>query len=331
MSQLQQLSPQSQLGALYCEEGDDDVSNDSLFDAFNLVAADLFWEDDELVGLLGKQEANPLSAEMKKEPTFAETRRRAVDWIRKVHSHYAFSTPTAVLAVNYFDRFVSRLWSQMSSPWMSQLAAVAGLSLAAKMEETHVPFLLDFQVGESEYVFEAKTIQRMEMLVLSTLQWKMSPVTPISFFDHVAKRIEFANLSQGEFLWRCECVLLCVLFDDRYVKYLPSVIAGSVMLHVVMSVEPCNAAEYQFKICDILRIDKMEMDSCSSLVMNVASRCFKTRTNQRRSGVTPCSPRGIMDVSFSSDRSNDSWAVAGVPSVTADPEPLSKKCKTAAE
>ncbi|KAF8695009.1 hypothetical protein HU200_037791 [Digitaria exilis] len=35
------------------------------------------------------------------------------------------------------------------------------------------------QVGESRYVFESKTIQRMELLVLSTLKWRMQAVTPL--------------------------------------------------------------------------------------------------------------------------------------------------------
>jgi len=35
---------------------------------------------------------------------------------------------------------------QQDKPWMTQLAAVACLSLAAKMDETEVPLLLDFQV-----------------------------------------------------------------------------------------------------------------------------------------------------------------------------------------
>ncbi|GAB2226608.1 hypothetical protein Droror1_Dr00022421 [Drosera rotundifolia] len=40
-----------------------------------------------------------------------------------------------------------------------------------------VPLLLDFQI-DSKYVFEAKAIQRMELLVSSSLGWRMNPVTP---------------------------------------------------------------------------------------------------------------------------------------------------------
>jgi cyclin D1/2/4, plant len=40
------------------------------------------------------------------------------------------------------------------------------------------------QVCDAKYVFEAKTVQRMELLVLSTLKWRMQAVTPFSFLDY---------------------------------------------------------------------------------------------------------------------------------------------------
>ncbi|CAL5331135.1 unnamed protein product [Camellia sinensis] len=55
-------------------------------------------------------------------------------------------------------------------------------------------------VEESKFVFEAKTIQRMELLVLSTLQWKMNPVTPLSFVDHIVRRFGFRADLHLEFM-----------------------------------------------------------------------------------------------------------------------------------
>ena len=107
---------------------------------------------------------------------------KAFEWMLKVNAHYGFSALTVVLAVNYFDRFLSSSCFQRDRPWVSQLAAATCLSLAAKVGETDVPLLLDLQVEETKYVLEAKTILRMELLVLSTLQWKMNPVTPTPFF-----------------------------------------------------------------------------------------------------------------------------------------------------
>lgn len=56
----------------------------------------------------------------------------------------------------------------------------------------------------------------MELLVLSTLKWKMHPVTPLSFLDHVGRRLgsESSNL-RWEFLKKCERLLLSVVSGEN--------------------------------------------------------------------------------------------------------------------
>jgi cyclin D3 len=66
-------------------------------------------------------------------------------------------------------------------------------------------------VEDTKYLFEAKTIQRMELLVLSTLKWKMHPVTPLSFLDHIISRLGLKTNVHWEFLRRCEHLLLYVV------------------------------------------------------------------------------------------------------------------------
>jgi cyclin D3 len=66
-------------------------------------------------------------------------------------------------------------------------------------------------VEDSKYVFEAKTIQRMEILVLSTLKWKMNPITPISFLDYIIRRLGLKDYLCLEFLKRCERIVLSVV------------------------------------------------------------------------------------------------------------------------
>ncbi|XVE70137.1 hypothetical protein DITRI_Ditri10aG0047400 [Diplodiscus trichospermus] len=295
-----------------------------------LLEQDLFWEDDELSSLLLKEEQNQLYDSLLTNGNLARARREAVEWMLKVIAHYSFSALTAVLAVNYLDRFLMSFRFQSEKPWMTQLAAVACLSLSAKVEETQVPLLLDLQVEESRYVFEAKTIQRMEILVLSTLQWKMNPVTPISFLDYIARRLGLKDHLCWEFLRRCDRILLSVISDSRFMCYLPSVMATATMLHVVDSVEPNLRVEYQNQLLGILGIDKGKVDECSKLIIELAITGVEgNQSHKRRFSSIPGSPNGVMDVSFSSDSSNDSWAVAS--SVSSSPEPLSKKSRTQQE
>jgi cyclin D3 len=60
-------------------------------------------------------------------------------------------------------------------------------------------------------VFEAKTLQLMELLVLSTLKWWIHPLTPISLFEHIVRRLGLKSRLHWEFIWRCERVLLHVI------------------------------------------------------------------------------------------------------------------------
>ncbi|KAG6624578.1 cyclin-D3-1-like [Carya illinoinensis] len=350
-SNAHQHSRQTQvLDALYCSEehwegevgevcfhGEDEVEDNfygvntdiepNRFPLISLDQQETFRDDGQLVSLLSKELQNDqLFENLKNDPYLAGTRAEAVEWMLKVNAHYSFSVLTAILAVNYLDRFLSSFRSQAGKPWMIQLAAVACLSLAAKVEETQVLLLLELQGEDTRYVFEAKTIKRMEMLVLSTLQWKMNPVTPLSFLDYFIRRLGLKGHLCWEFLWRCERILLSVLTDSRFMSYLPSVVATATMLHVVRSVEPCLLVEYQNQLLGILGIDKEKIDNCCELISELASGGYCNQSNKRKFGSIPGSPKGVMDVSFSSDSSNDSWAVAA-PSVVSSPEPLSKKSR----
>ncbi|XP_056163485.1 cyclin-D3-3-like [Syzygium oleosum] len=114
-------------------------------------------------------------------------------------------------------------------PWMVRLVAVACLSLAAKVNEINVPTLSALQVEGPSYMFEPKTVQRMELLVLSTLEWRMNPVTPFSFLDHIIGRLHFRISSQmGQFLTLFELSLLVLISNSRFLRYQPSVIAAVV-------------------------------------------------------------------------------------------------------
>lgn len=67
------------------------------------------------------------------------------------------------------------------------------------------------QVEETRYVFEAKTIQRMELLVLSTLRWRMHPVTPLSFIEHIVRRLGLRSRLHWDFFKRCERLLVSLI------------------------------------------------------------------------------------------------------------------------
>ncbi|KAM7263048.1 hypothetical protein ACFE04_000731 [Oxalis oulophora] len=332
--------------SLFCEEEifeDEKSFNNGGFEEENLILKketfllyehDLFWEDSELDDLISKQNKTQFTTTTTTDLDYEaggggggfllDVRREAVDFILKVKAHYGFNGLTLFLAVNYFDRFISCFEFHKDKPWMGQLAAVACLSLAAKVEETQVPLLLDLQVEESKYLFEAKTIQRMELLVLSSLKWKMNPVTPISFIDHIVRRLGLKNPLHWEFMRSCDRVLLAVVADVKIMQHLPSILAAAIMLHVINEFETCNQMEYRNQLLDVLKISRDKVGECYKLLEELLATNGSHKKRKRLS--IPASPSCVIDASFSSDCSNDSWAATS--SVSSSPEPLFKRRNT---
>ncbi|CAH8305722.1 unnamed protein product [Eruca vesicaria subsp. sativa] len=308
---------------LFCEEESHDLEEKETivkFPSFHpgFLDHDMSWDEDELLSLVSKEnELNPCLSDSVLDEFLVLCREKAIDWILRVKSFYGFNALTALLAVNYFDRFITSRKFQTDKPWMSQLTAVACLSLAAKVEEIRVPLLLDLQVGDARYVFEAKTIQRMELLILSTLQWRMHPVTPISFFDHIMRRFSSKSHQQLEFLSRCESLLLSLVPDSRFLSFSPSVLATAIMVSVVRDFKMCDEAEYESQLMTLLKVNPEKVNKCYELVFDH----IPSKKRMMMNLMQPASPTGVFDASFSSDSSNESWVASASPSQ----EPLFKR------
>lgn len=328
------------LDSLYCEEEVEIESleeEDELVDVkdqnFSFLEQDLCWDDEELVSLFTKEKQTHLfSCDNSKHIELAcVARGEVVDWMLKVKAHYGFSAVTAVLSINFFDRLmVSSLNFQEDKPWMIHLAAVTCVSLAAKVDEVQVPLLLDLQVEDSKFVFEAKTIQRMELLVMSTLEWRMNPVTPLSFLDHTTRRLGLQTDLRWEFFQKCEDLILSVVADWRSVRYLPSVLATSTMLHIIHQVEPFNAIEYENELLGVLKTTKEQINECYGVIVNISNTCWTKNYHKRKyNEASPTSPTGVIDASFSSysDNSNDSWESSGSSVCSSPHQPFLKKIR----
>ncbi|XP_072953135.1 cyclin-D2-1-like [Typha angustifolia] len=153
----------------------------------------------------------------------------SVAWILEVHSYFRFLPLTAYLAVNYMDRF---LYSHClpANEWALQLLSVACLSLAAKMEETLVPSLLDLQVEGSRFVFEPRTIRRMELLLLTALDWRLRSVTPFTFIDFFAYKVDSSGGHARALVSRATQFILAAIHDIGFLDHCPSIMAAAAIL-----------------------------------------------------------------------------------------------------
>ncbi|KAL3840485.1 hypothetical protein ACJIZ3_025076 [Penstemon smallii] len=171
-----------------------------------------------------------------------------------------FKSQTAYLAVTYLDRFLSRRSIDADKSWAVGLLSMACLSLAAKMEECEVPGLSDFCV--EDYSFESKIIQRMELLVLNSLEWKMGSITPFHF-THFFVKIFCQNSPSRNLFSRIFEVILGATRDVKIMCHMPSVISAAATLFVMDQNLTRNALELKISPLALTGDQKIEdVTSC---------------------------------------------------------------------
>lgn len=230
-------------------------------------------------------------------------RRDAVDWIWKVHAYYSFGPLCAYLSINYLDRFLSAYGLPQGKSWMMQLLSVACLSLAAKMEETEVPLSLDLQVCDSKFVFEARTIQRMELLVLSTLQWRMQAVTPFSFIDYFLKKMNDGKSPPRTLIQRSIELILGTIRGIEFLEFRPSEVAAAVATTVLGETQGVN---FDADVSCYIHVEKERVFKCYEMIQELAS--ISNGSVKRVSGSVssvPQSPIGVLDAPCLSYKSED--------------------------
>ncbi|XP_059631147.1 cyclin-D5-1-like [Cornus florida] len=148
----------------------------------------------------------------------------AITWILNTRALFRFRFQTAYLSVTYFDQFLSRRVIDSEKSWAIRLLSVACLSLAAKMEECRVPALSEFPV--EDYSFESRVIQRMELLVLNTLEWKMGSITPFAYIHCFITKLCKDSLPKN-IVSKIVQLILALMRDVNLMDHRPSVIAGA--------------------------------------------------------------------------------------------------------
>ncbi|XWS29690.1 hypothetical protein CRYUN_Cryun24cG0051800 [Craigia yunnanensis] len=232
---------------LYCNEAASEVvsleADDDECEIVTFASSDsdsfIDYDDDSIINMFDSEVDQMLESKVLSRfydlPDIVNARQEAVQWMFKVHSFYRFRPETAYLSINYLDRFLSARPLPQGKGWPVQLLSVSCLSLAAKMEETTVPVLLDLQIIKPRFLFRPKTVKRMELLVMNTLKWRLRTITPFDFVHYFISRISCINNSQQNSLYHlfsCASNIIistCKAAIDS-LDYPPSAFAAAVAL-----------------------------------------------------------------------------------------------------
>ncbi|KAK6939711.1 Cyclin, C-terminal domain [Dillenia turbinata] len=231
-------SSQVSLSTLLCPENDscldEEEDEDESFISFNSLDS----QYEEYVAMLVEQETinnnNNNQCPYNHEIWFKCARFDAVTWILNTIAFFGFRYKTAYLSVTYLDRFLSKRAINREKIWAIQLLSMACVSLAAKMEERKVPMLSEYQAQAEEYKFENEVIQRMELLVLDTLEWRLCSITPFSFLHFFLHKLFNPNPSKSTTtISTLVQLILASIQETNLMGHRPSSIAAAAALAVL--------------------------------------------------------------------------------------------------
>ncbi|XP_020578457.1 cyclin-D2-1-like isoform X2 [Phalaenopsis equestris] len=225
-------------GDLLCKEDADELDGLPVGSPATSAVSEFPNDSDESIAVFveGEAEYSPAvdyPARLRSRSIDPAARELAVAWILQVHAYYNFQPLTAYLAVNYMDRFLSAHRLPQSNGWPLQLLSVACLSLASKMEETIVPSLIDLQVEGAKYIFEPRTICKMELLVLTALKWRLRSVTPFNYIDFFASKVDPSGLYATDLVSSAAQIILSAINDIDFLDHCPSSIAAAIIMCAV--------------------------------------------------------------------------------------------------
>ncbi|KAE9615220.1 hypothetical protein Lal_00048267 [Lupinus albus] len=268
-------------------------------------------QSDECLNLMVEKECHHLPREdylnrLSNGDLDLEDRKEAIHWIQKAGSHFGFGPLCEYLSINYLDRFLSAYELPKDRVWTMQLLAVTCLSLAAKIDETKVPIPLDLQVGESEFVFESKIIQRMELMVLNTLKWRMQSITPFSFIDYFLCKVNDDQSQIRSSILRSIQLILSTIRGIDFLKFKPSEIAAAVAIYVVGETKTVHTDKAISVLIPL--VEKESVLKCVKMLQELSSNNVYADHTSGTSVSVPClpqSPIGVLDAKCFSYKSND--------------------------
>lgn len=158
-----------------------------------------------------------------------------IDWLVEVAEEYKLLPDTLYLTVSYIDRFLS---SNVLNRQRLQLLGVSSMLIASKYEEINPPHVEDF-CYITDNTYSKEEVVKMEADVLKSLRFEMGSPTVKTFLRKLTRTFQEDNETSSldlEFLayYLAELSLL----DYECIKFLPSMVAASVMFLSRFTLKP---------------------------------------------------------------------------------------------
>ncbi|XP_058725135.1 putative cyclin-A3-1 [Vicia villosa] len=170
-----------------------------------------------------------------------------VDWLVEVAEEYKLVSDTLYFSVSYIDRFLSL--NDLSRQKL-QLLGVSSMLIASKYEEIKPPEVEDF-CYITDNTYSKEEVLSMEAEILKSLKFELGGPTIKTFLRRFITKVgqEGVDASELQFEFLCSYLAELSLLDYNCVKFLPSMVAASVLFLARFMLNPktrpWNSAIYQ--------------------------------------------------------------------------------------
>jgi Cyclin, N-terminal domain/Cyclin, C-terminal domain len=204
-------------------------------------------------------------------------------FVVSVTSCFGFPNNFAVIAMNYFDRVLSRSNALPNSKSEIQLLALSCFYLSVKLFQAG-PILSTEQICMiSGFVFVPSQIVEMEQKILRTLDWCLYPPTALEFLEPYLQILLCCNnlplqFFASEILETAEEFVNEMTLDYYFIanQFLPSHIAVAALVNAIFTIVPNNKntptihdlTQTLSQICDY-RIDEQDVILCCERLLRL--------------------------------------------------------------
>jgi len=225
-------------------------------------------------------------------------RARLFEWLLEFVDEFGISITTVTAAMNYVDRYLSRVSTKKC---ILQLVALAAVCITSKLFESR-PIGIDELQSLAEGIYLESDIRLMELELLRVLSWRLHPVSPYSFLRHLILYFDSVDIAlRKKVLSFAEAFLEIVLCEYQFVRFLPSEAATASLLCAfdMCDLQSLSLVERSFWSGGI--VDKERVKLCKTLLLRFVREIFP---EYFRAGEV-VSPDCVADLVLSSPSSTD--------------------------
>lgn len=220
------------------------------------------------------------------------------------------------LAVNYLDRFISRQELPHGKLWMIKLLCISCLSLAAKMKQNDLSLTDDIQRKEG-FIFDTETIQRMELLILGALKWRMRSITPFSFIYFFISLLKLKDPQLRQALKnRATQIIFTSQHEIKLLEFKPSIIAASALISASHELFPLQFPSFRTAISSCIYVNKEKLLDCWNVMNSTVMNSYESVFDMIISLSTNNTPVNVLDLHFSTTTSQSEKAAAATVTIT---------------